>query len=183
MPPTCPMCANPWTSSGRKSNIQAAYQDDKSESFKRTESQEKTQTNFSCSILRFFYFSLIYPYPYYCSSALTSNFSSLLSPIRNLQLKAAKVLQSTIYAPVQFLKLNVIYTLSLCSITFIYFHRYLPECLSSEGSQPIHTLKSGGYTGFFHPLSAFRLWFCRCCGACLELYFYWGSKFLYPWFS
>ncbi|XP_065559597.1 uncharacterized protein LOC136026822 [Artemia franciscana] len=81
----------------------------------------KLKRVFPFSILRLLYFSLIYPYLCYCSSVWMSTFPSLLTPLHNLQLKSAKVLQSTTRISVELLKIKDVHILHLSFIVFQYF--------------------------------------------------------------
>ena len=90
----------------------------------------KLKRVFPFSILRLLYFSLIYPYLCYCSSVWMSTFPSVLTPLLNLQLKAAKVLQSTTHISVELLKIKDIHTLHLSFIAFQYFRGDLPSSFS-----------------------------------------------------
>ena len=90
----------------------------------------KLKRVFPFSILRLLYFSLIYPYLCYCSLVWMSTFPSVLTPLHNLQLKAAKVLQSTTHISVELLKIKDIHTLHLSFIAFQYFRGDLPSSFS-----------------------------------------------------
>ena len=90
----------------------------------------KLKCLFPFPILRLLYFSLIYPYICYCSSAWMSTFSSVLAPIQNLYEKVARILQSATHTPLDLLKIKDIYVLSLSSFAYHYLKGYLPCCFS-----------------------------------------------------
>ena len=59
-----------------------------------------------------------------------STFPSVLTPLHNLQLKAAKILQSITHISVELLKIKDIHTLHLSFIAFQYFRGDLPSSFS-----------------------------------------------------
>ena len=78
----------------------------------------KLKRVFPFSILRLLYFSLIYPYLCYCSSVWMSTFPSVLTPLHNIQLKAAKILQSTTHISVELLNTSLSLHFSISVETF-----------------------------------------------------------------
>ena len=144
----------------------------------------KLKRVFPFSILRLLYFSLIYPYLCYCSSLWMSTFPSVLTPLHNLQLKAAKVLQSTTHIFVELLKIKDIHTLHLSFIAFQYFRGDLPSSFSGlfeivRNVSAYETRNKGWCASAIHPCSALGLWSDSCCRTCLEFHSCWDSTVLY----
>ena len=141
----------------------------------------KLKRVFPFSILRLLYFSLIYPYLCICSSVWISIFPFVLTPLHNLQQKAAKVLQSTTHISVEHLKIKDIHTLHLSFIAFQYFRGDLPSIfLGFLKLFKISVLmKLEICVSAIQPYSALGLWSDSCCRTCLEFHFCWDSTVLY----
>ena len=88
----------------------------------------KLKRVFPFSILRLLYFSLIYPYLCYCSSVWMSTFPSVLTPLHNLLLKAAKIFQSTTHISVELLKIKDILKLFEMSVLMKLETRMMCKC-------------------------------------------------------
>ena len=131
IPPIWPICSSiPWGTSRLKLSFKWFIESTRLKVSRGLGIIRKLKRVFPFSILRLLYFSLIYPYLCYCSSVWMSIFRFLLTPLHNLELKSAKVLQSTTHICVELLKIKDIHTLHLSLIAFQNFRGNHPSSFS-----------------------------------------------------